>query len=118
MTAPRPTGLTMSRQLAVVLLLVASAQLTSAFAPGAALPLVQSRGRAMALRPAMMLPGVAAPPAAGLIAKASAAAPLAAAQASILVRTRQPSCTLESGHVDRHRVPVSAVCFGVGPEIE
>ena len=108
----------MSRQLAVVLLLVASAQLTSAFAPGAALPLAQSRGRAMTLRPAMMLPGAAAPPSAGLIAKASVAAPLAAAQASILVRTRQPTCTLESEHVNQHRVADSAVSFGVGPEIE
>ena len=77
---------TMARHLPLALLLVASAQLTAAFAPASSLPLVQGRGRAMALRPSMALQSAAAPTAAAVASKAAAAAPLAAAQASMLVR--------------------------------
>jgi hypothetical protein len=76
----------MARSLSLVLLIVASAQLTAAFAPASSLPLVQSRGRTMALRPSMALESSAAPAAASIMTKAAAAAPLAAAQASMLVR--------------------------------
>jgi hypothetical protein len=76
----------MARSLSLVLLFVASAQLTAAFAPASSLPLVQSRGRTMALRPSMALESSAAPAAASIMTKAAAAAPLAAAQASMLVR--------------------------------
>ena len=69
-----------------MLVLVACAQVAQAFAPGSTLPLMKTRASVPALRHSMTLQ---AGPSAGLIAKAAIAAPVAAAQASILVNILQ-----------------------------